>query len=305
MSESETQDHDPDDDRFFGELRMPDERETDQLEAPDETLPVEWVDPDDIQPNDWNPNNMYQSKREELVFSIRDNGWTQPLVVDSDSGRIIDGEQRYSILNHVVMTTDGPYEVAEDEDITPDGVPAGYVPVFETTMTELQQRVATRQHNIAGDHDIDQLGNIIADLEDEGVGREAAQHMNIDPPNYERLLDRADVMGESPPPEEVFDIPWVEDEDDREMVDDGEGGEKRADPVVGGEDGPTGADVKRIDLLITEEEMEDVEYVLTEDLRTDWFVRMCELAIDEGMAEELRVGPHPDETDMEVGGKHE
>lgn len=296
-----TQDHDPEDDRFFGQLHMPEERETDQLEAPDETLPVKWVDPEEIRPNDWNPNNMYQSKKEELVFSIRDNGWTQPLVIDKDSGRIIDGEQRYSVLNHVVLTTDGPYELSTDESITPDGVPAGHVPVFETTMSDLQQRIATRQHNISGDHDIDKLGNVIADLEDAGVGREAAQHMNIDPPNYERLLDRADVMGESPPPEEVFDIPWVEDEDEREMVDDGDGGLEVADAVVGGEDGPSGDDVKRIDLLITAEEMEMVERVLTEDMRTDWFVQMCEIAIEEGVADELRIGPRPSETDKEVG----
>jgi antitoxin component of MazEF toxin-antitoxin module len=271
-------------DEFIAHDRMPDERTTGTLETPDETLPVEWVPHDAIEPNEWNPNYMGVSKKEELVFSIRDNGWTQPIVVKADTDTIIDGEQRWSAIHEPVMTDDGFYEVAEDEAVTPDGIPAGHVPIFRVSATEEQARVATMQHNVSGEHDIDKLGEIVVGLDDD-VAVEMAQHGNIDPVNFERLMDRADVLEDSPPPEEMFDIPWLDD-DNPETDSDG----NEVSPDVGGGDDISASQVKRLDLLVTEQQYEMVEAVLTEELRTDLFVQMCEYAIDNGFVEEVRVG---------------
>lgn len=258
------------------------------FETPDETLPVEWVAREDLLPNDWNPNVMGESKRDELVYSIHDNGWTQPIVVKGETDTIIDGEQRWHASGHTVEMDGEMYCPADDESLTPEGVDAGYVPIYRVSVSEEQARVATLQHNKAtGTHDVDELANLLADLDGMDALDEAQQHLNIDDPSLDRLLDRAsaDIDGAAPEPEDMFDIPWA---------DDGGGSGDGEDGAIGGEDKVT---VRRIDFLITEEEVTQVNEVLTDDQRADIFIALCEMALEEGWVEETRIGFEDEEDD--------
>lgn len=159
------------------------------IETPDETLPVEWRPREDLLPNDWNPNEMSDEKREELIQSILDNGWTQPIVVRAGSDDIIDGEQRWH--------ASGDARIRSNEELTPEGVPAGHVPVFEMEADDTQARVATMQHNVNGTTDSESLGKIFADLDDEGLFYEASERFTIGETGIDRLIERAESDDEA------------------------------------------------------------------------------------------------------------
>lgn len=160
------------------------------IETPDETLPVDWVERSDVLPNDWNPNQMSETKREELVHSISDNGWTQPIVAHPETDDIIDGEQRWHAAGHA--------RIKSDESLTPDGVPAGYVPVFYLAVDDTQARVATMQHNVNGETNPDDLGDIFASLDEDGLFYETVERFQIGETGVDRLIERATSEPETP-----------------------------------------------------------------------------------------------------------
>jgi ParB-like chromosome segregation protein Spo0J len=160
------------------------------IETPDEKLPVEWVPREDALPNDWNPNRMGAEKQEELVQSILDHGWTQPIVVKSDTDEIVDGEQRWH--------ASGDSRIRENEKLTPDGIPAGHIPVFRLGVDDTQARVATMQHNVNGDMNSDDLGEIFADLDDSGMFYDVSDRLAIGETGIDRLIERARSEEEVP-----------------------------------------------------------------------------------------------------------
>lgn len=158
----------------------PDESAT--LSLPEETLDVEWVRRGELYPNSWNPNQMHSQKQEELVQSILTHGWTAPLVVDPD-GRIIDGEQRWA--------ASADTRIRSNEQLVPDDVEPGYVPVYRLDRDEDEQVVATLQHNLSGEHAEEQVGSIIEDLERAGLRDETEDMLNLEPRKADSLIDAA------------------------------------------------------------------------------------------------------------------
>jgi hypothetical protein len=230
--------------------------ETDDVfETPDETLPVEWVPREDLVPNTWNPNDMIDDKRRELKQSIMDNGWTQPIVRKAGTDQIIDGEQRWHVA--------GDDRIQKDETLTPDGVPAGCVPVFDLDADETQSRVATMQMNVAtGEHDADALGEILSDFEKEGVLDETTERLGMDEVSVDRLIERVEPPEEGGDPDEMFDIPWGEDADPDAMT--------------------------RLDLLVTEVEYSVLFTVLDDENYAHDLVRLCRFARENGLMKDIR-----------------
>lgn len=106
---------------------------------PDDFLPCEWVPVDVLTPNGYNPNTMDPREKELLKKSIKNHGYTEPLVVHSEELFIVDGEQRWTVAQHE--------DIQNDADLTPSGTPPGYVPVFGITVDGDEARVTTVQHN--------------------------------------------------------------------------------------------------------------------------------------------------------------
>ncbi len=161
-----------------------------EIQTPDEKLPVDWREREELLPNDWNPNMMSEEKRTELIHSILDNGWTQPIVVKKGTDEIIDGEQRWHASRDARIRT--------NEELTPDGVPAGLVPVFYMDVDETQAMVATMQHNVNGSTDANSLGNIFKSLDEEGLFYETAKRFQIGETGIDRLIEQAEAPEESP-----------------------------------------------------------------------------------------------------------
>ena len=184
-----------------------------------EYWPGEWVDPDEIEPNDWNPNELSEDEFVRLVQSIEDNGWTMPIVVRAGDNYIIDGEHRWMAAQHI----------EEDPDLTPEGVPSHYVPVYGISVGEEQAKLATVQHNrVRGEVRVDRLTEYLNSLDDRGVLDEVHERIGVDEETISSLL--RDI---EPPelPDET--MPWEAETEPEVHEGDGDDGEEPIErPVV-------------------------------------------------------------------------
>lgn len=114
---------------------------------------------DKIQANSYNPNHVAPPEMKLLYESIKDDGYTMPIVCyylkDEDMYEIVDGYHRYTtMLNHK--------DIYEREN--------GMLPV-SIIDKPIQDRIAsTVRHNRArGTHDVDLMVNIVSELKESGM----------------------------------------------------------------------------------------------------------------------------------------
>jgi len=107
-----------------------------------------------LRANEYNPNNVAPPEMELLYRSIKEDGYTMPIVVyyheEEDVYEIVDGFHRYSII----LKYEDIYE--REKGLLPCSV-------IEKPISE---RIAsTIRHNRArGSHDVDLMSNIVAEL---------------------------------------------------------------------------------------------------------------------------------------------
>jgi ParB-like chromosome segregation protein Spo0J len=154
-------------------------------------LKVEYVPIGDIAPNSYNPNRQSDHDFELLLRSMREDGFTQPIVcarlteemIDEDPNElgqfkpgqivIVDGEHRWRAAS-----------VLEMEE----------VPVVITDMSLAQARIATLRHNRArGSEDYELSAQVLRDLEQLGVMEWAQDSLMLEDTDVERLLSDAAV----------------------------------------------------------------------------------------------------------------
>ena len=131
-----------------------------------------------IAPNDYNPNVMAPPEIKLLYDSIREDGYTMPIVCyydkENDNYVIVDGFHRYRVM------LDYP-DIYERE--------GGLVPVSVIDKPISGRMASTIRHNRArGSHDVDLMSNIIRDLHD--LGRSDAwisKHLGMDKDEILRL----------------------------------------------------------------------------------------------------------------------
>lgn len=131
-----------------------------------------------IRPNEYNPNSVAPPEMRLLYDSIKQDGYTMPVVcfydAEADMYDIVDGFHRYRImLEHP--------DIREREH--------GLLPV-STIDKPLDERMAsTIRHNRArGSHDVDLMSNIVAELHN--IGRSdawIAKHLGMDQDEILRL----------------------------------------------------------------------------------------------------------------------
>lgn len=131
-----------------------------------------------IAPNDYNPNVMAPPEIKLLYDSIREDGYTMPIVCYYDKEKdvyvIVDGFHRYRVMR------DYP-DIYERE--------SGKLPVSVIDKPIAGRMASTIRHNRArGSHDVDLMSNIIRDLHD--IGRSDAwisKHLGMDRDEILRL----------------------------------------------------------------------------------------------------------------------
>lgn len=111
-----------------------------------------------IQANAYNPNKVAPPELKLLYYSIKEDGYTQPIVCyylkDIDRYEIVDGFHRYQIMKSYK-------DIYEREK--------GLLPVVVIDKPIENRIASTIRHNRArGTHDVDLMSNIVAELSEIG-----------------------------------------------------------------------------------------------------------------------------------------
>ena len=152
-----------------------------------ETLTVEYVPTDSINPNSYNPNRQDKDDFALLLRSIREDGFTQPVVVHKETRTIVDGEHRWRAARELGMAE---------------------LPVVFVDMDAEQMRLSTLRHNRArGSEDVDLTAALYRDLRELGALDQARDALGLSAQELEALLD------DTPAPEALagteFGQAWV------------------------------------------------------------------------------------------------
>lgn len=120
----------------------------------------------DLKPNAYNPNQQSVADFDLLVKSIREDGFTLPVVVNNGksdpslTNMIIDGEHRWRAAQVLEMET---------------------IPVIYKAMDKAGMRVSTIRHNVArGTHDVVMEANVLRELIGDIPAEQLSDQLNID-----------------------------------------------------------------------------------------------------------------------------
>jgi len=134
-----------------------------------EQLKIEYVPLDSITANDYNPNRQSEHDFELLLRSMREDGFTQPILVQRESRQIVDGEHRWRASAALGFEE---------------------IPVVFVDMTPEQARISTLRHNRArGSEDIELTAQVLRDLESLGALDWAQDSLMLDDIEIQRLLE--------------------------------------------------------------------------------------------------------------------
>jgi hypothetical protein len=154
-----------------------------------ERLNVEYVPVDSIKPNAYNPNRQSDHDYQLLLTSIKENGFTQPVIVHRETRQIVDGEHRW--------------RAAQDPSIGMTEIPVVFV-----DWNDKQRMIATFTHNRArGSEDIELAAAVLRDLEALGALDWAQDSLMLDDIEIQRMLH--DVAAPEALAADDFSTAWV------------------------------------------------------------------------------------------------
>lgn len=140
---------------------------------------IQWIPIDQIEANDYNPNAVAPPEMELLTLSVREDGYTQPIVTwdVGDRFEVIDGFHRNRVGR-------------EDETIS--NRLYGYLPVVvaNDSRTDRGDRIAsTIRHNRArGKHQIGAMADIVLELSRRNWSdKKIGTHLGMEPDEVLRL----------------------------------------------------------------------------------------------------------------------
>jgi ParB-like chromosome segregation protein Spo0J len=139
---------------------------------------VRWVPIEKVTPNDYNPNAVAKVEMGLLLLSIREDGFTQPVVTYYDEARdlyvIVDGFHRYFVLLH------------SEDVLTRTG---GRCPIVVIEKNLSERMASTVRHNRArGKHSINGMANMVYGMLEEGLtDAEVCNALGLEPEELVRL----------------------------------------------------------------------------------------------------------------------
>jgi ParB/RepB/Spo0J family partition protein len=139
-----------------------------------------------VHPNDYNPNRQNDHEFRLLCSSMREDGFTQPIIVAQDH-TIVDGEHRWRAAHEIGLEL---------------------IPVVVVPMEAAQARIATLRHNRArGSEDIELATQVLRDLEKLGALDWAQDSLDLSDVELQRLLE--DIPAPEALAKEQFSEAWV------------------------------------------------------------------------------------------------
>ena len=147
---------------------------------------VEWVDVKSIKPNKYNPNRQAEHEYKMLLRSMREDGFTTPIIVQRKTKEIVDGEHRWRAAR----------------DLGYDKIPVVFV-----EMTMEQMRISTLRHNRArGQEDVELTAELLRELEELGALKYAQSSLGMDDIEIQRLIE--DVKAPEALAATEYSQPW-------------------------------------------------------------------------------------------------
>ena len=148
-------------------------------QSPSPVYNIRAVPIEKIRANSWNPNHVPPPEFRLLELSIRQDGYTMPIVCyyqpDDDQYEIVDGYHRWLVMkrNRDIYDREG-----------------GCLPVSVIDGPESDRVASTIRHNRArGEHNILRMSDILSDLSDSGMSRTwIAKNLGMDADEVMRLL---------------------------------------------------------------------------------------------------------------------
>lgn len=136
-----------------------------------------------IKANAWNPNAVAPPEMKLLYQSIKEDGYTMPIVcyymADTDTYEIVDGFHRY-----MIMQKHKDIYVREN----------GCLPVSVIDKPIEERMASTIRHNRArGSHDVDLMSSIVAELVDSGMSDQwISKNLGMD---FDEILRLKQISG--------------------------------------------------------------------------------------------------------------
>lgn len=154
-----------------------------------EFLQVEYVPIDSVFPNNYNPNRQSPEEHALLLQSMRDNGFTQPIMVRRENRAIVDGYHRWLAAKELEFTT---------------------IPIVIVDFSDVQAQASTLRMNRArGSDDIELLAQMLRDLDKLGALQDAQQTLGLDPDIIQRLIGDMKISDAMADPNGSFSDAWV------------------------------------------------------------------------------------------------
>lgn len=152
-----------------------------------QALTIEYVSPNDVYPNAYNPNRQTDREFELLCSSMKEDGFTTPILVHAKTKEIVDGEHRWRAAQHLGLKE----------------IPAVFV-----DMTMEQMRISTLRHNRArGSEDIELSIRILQDLREIGALDHAVDSLGMSDRELQALI--SDLPAPEAMAAESFSDSWV------------------------------------------------------------------------------------------------
>lgn len=148
---------------------------------------VEYVPIGTVTPNKYNPNRQGEHEFNLLLRSMKEDGFTTPILVQKESREIVDGEHRWRAARQLGYDT---------------------IPVVFVKMSAEQMRIATLRHNRArGVEDIELTAELLRDLDSVGALEWAQKSLQMDEVEMQRLI--TDIKAPEVLSSEEFSEPWA------------------------------------------------------------------------------------------------
>ena len=155
---------------------------------------VQWIDRNELNANDYNPNYVAPPELELLKTSIKEDGWTQPIVILQDK-TIVDGFHRW--------TVSADPELSEMTD--------GKVPCVIVDFDKDHRMMSTIRHNRArGTHAVLKMADIVREMKQDNLSDKEIMHrLSMEEEELERLLDSSGMTIRGTKDVDGFGKSWV------------------------------------------------------------------------------------------------
>ena len=175
-----------------------------------EELEIEYIDLNAIKPNHYNPNRQSEHDFNLLLLSMREDGFTQPIVVVRMEPEHFEEDPNLASHGYEpgdIVIVDGEHRWRAAAQLASQGLNFQSIPVAFVPMNLAQAKIATLRHNRArGSEDFELSAQVLRDLQALGELEWAQDSLMLSDEEVNRLIE--DVPAPEALAGDEFDPAW-------------------------------------------------------------------------------------------------